>query len=148
MLFISWQFVVFLLIVLGGLRVMPTRTSRQGLLLVASAIFYGSHTPWHLLILAAPSLIDYACSVRIEDSDDPQTRKRWLILSLVSNLGLLGYFKYADFFADSIGALIGVETIPLGLALPLGISFFTFQSLSYTIDFYRGLIQREEISES
>lgn len=137
MLFISWQFVAFLLIVLGGLRVMPTRTSRQGLLLVASAIFYGSHTPWHLLILAAPSLIDYACSVRIEDSDDPQTRKRWLILSLVSNLGLLGYFKYADFFADSIGSLIGVETIPLGLALPLGISFFTFKTLSYTIDVYR-----------
>jgi alginate O-acetyltransferase complex protein AlgI len=137
MLFISWQFVAFLLVVLGGLRLMPTRTSRQGLLLVASAFFYGSHTPWHLLILAAPSLIDFACSIRIEESDDHQTRKRWLILSLVSNLGLLGYFKYADFFADSIGSLIGVSTVPLGLALPLGISFFTFKTLSYTIDVYR-----------
>src|SRR5512141_165644 len=120
MLFISWNFVVFLIIVLGGLRVMPTRTSRQGLLLIASAVFYGSHTPWHLLILAAPSIIDFACAVRIEDSSDPRIRRQWLILSLVSNLGLLGYFKYADFFADSIGALIGVRTVPLGLALPLG----------------------------
>jgi alginate O-acetyltransferase complex protein AlgI len=137
MLFVSWQFVAFLLVVLGGLRLMPTRTARQGLLLVASAFFYGSHTPWHLLILAAPSLIDFACAVRIEDSNDPLMRKRWLVLSLVSNLGLLGYFKYADFFADSIGALIGVSTVPLGLALPLGISFFTFKTLSYTIDVYR-----------
>jgi alginate O-acetyltransferase complex protein AlgI len=137
MLFISWEFVVFLVLVLAGLRVMPTRESRQGLLLVASAVFYGSHTPWYLLILAAPSLIDFACAVRIEDSDDQKTRKRWLILSLVSNLGLLGYFKYADFFADSIGQLIGVPTVPLGLALPLGISFFTFKTMSYTIDIYR-----------
>ncbi len=137
MLFISWQFIGFLVVVLACLRVMPTRTSRQGLLLVASAVFYGSHTPWHLLILAAPSLIDFACALRIEDSNDALTRRRWLILSLVSNLGLLAYFKYADFFADSIGALFGVSTVPLGLALPLGISFFTFKTLSYTIDVYR-----------
>jgi len=137
MLFISWEFVVFLILVLAGLRIMPTRTSRQGLILVASAVFYGSHTPWHLLVLAAPSLIDFACAARIEDSEDARTRKRWLMLSLVSNLGLLAYFKYADFFADSIGALVGVSTVPLGLALPLGISFFTFKTLSYTIDVYR-----------
>jgi len=137
MLFISWQFVVFLVVVLAGLRLMPTRESRQCLLLVASAVFYGSHTPWHLLILATPSLIDFACATRIEESLDPVTRKRWLLLSLISNLGLLGYFKYADFFADSIGDLLGVTTVPLGLALPLGISFFTFKTLSYTIDVYR-----------
>jgi alginate O-acetyltransferase complex protein AlgI len=137
MLFISWEFVTFLTVVLAGLRLMPTRASRQFLLLVASGVFYGSHTPWHLLVLATPSLIDFACAARIEDNEDPATRKRWLILSLVSNLGLLGYFKYADFFADSIGALIGVTTVPLGLALPLGISFFTFKTLSYTIDVYR-----------
>jgi alginate O-acetyltransferase complex protein AlgI len=137
MLFISWEFVVFLSVVLMGLRVMPTRASRQCLLLVASAVFYGSHTPWHLLILATPSLIDFACAARIEETEDAVTRKRWLLLSLVSNLGLLAYFKYADFFADSIGELLGVTTVPLGLALPLGISFFIFKTLSYTIDVYR-----------
>jgi alginate O-acetyltransferase complex protein AlgI len=137
MLFISWEFVAFLSLVLAGLRVMPTRESRQCLLLIASAVFYGSHTAWHLFILAAPSLIDFACAARIEESDDAITRKRWLLLSLVSNLGLLAYFKYADFFADSIGELLGVSTVPLGLALPLGISFFIFKTLSYTIDVYR-----------
>jgi alginate O-acetyltransferase complex protein AlgI len=137
MLFISWEFVAFLALVLAGLRVMPTRESRQCLLLIASAAFYGSHTPWHLLVLAAPALIDYACAVRIEDTADPAKRKQWLMLSLVSNLGLLAYFKYADFFADTIGDLFGVSTIPLGLALPLGISFFVFKTLSYTIDVYR-----------
>src|SRR5215210_1694313 len=140
MLFISWEFAVFLALVLAGLRVMPTRESRQCLLLVSSAVFYGSHTPWHLLILAAPAMIDFACAARIEDTENRTTRRQWLKLSLVSNLGLLAYFKYADFFADSIGALIGVSTVPLGLALPLGISFFTFKTLSYTIDVYRGEI--------
>ena len=79
MLFISWEFVVFLILVLAGLRIMPTRTSRQGLILIASAVFYGWHTPWYLLVLAAPSLIDFACASRIEDSDDARTRKRWLM---------------------------------------------------------------------
>src|SRR5678816_3250593 len=137
MLFISWEFAVFLATVLAALRVMPTRESRQCLLLVSSAVFYGSHTPWHLLILAAPAMIDFACAVRIEDTENPAARKQWLLLSLVSNLGLLAYFKYADFFADSVSQLVGVTTIPLGLALPLGISFFVFKTLSYTIDVYR-----------
>ena len=137
MLFISWEFAVFLALVLAGLRVMPTRESRQCLLLVSSAVFYGSHTPWHLLILAAPAMIDFACAAHIEDTENPAARKQWLLLSLVSNLGLLAYFKYADFFADSVGQLFGVTTVPLGLALPLGISFFVFKTLSYTIDVYR-----------
>src|SRR4026209_1390011 len=137
MLFISWEFAVFFAIVLAALRVMPTRESRQCLLLVASGVFYGSHTPWHLLILAAPAMIDFACAVRIEDTKNSASRKQWLMLSLVSNLGILAYFKYADFFADSIGQLLGVTTVPLGLALPLGISFFVFKTLSHTIDIYR-----------
>ena len=82
MLFISWEFVAFLTVVLAGLRLMPTRESRQCLLLVASGVFYGAHTPWHLLILATPSLIDFACAARIEDTEDQQTRKRWLIPGL------------------------------------------------------------------
>lgn len=137
MTFVSWQFLVFFVVLLVALRIMPTRESRQLSLLVASAIFYGAGTTWHLLVLAAPAIIDFACASRIEDSDDPLIRKRWLLLSLVSNLGLLAYFKYADFFADSIAALFGAETIPLGLLLPVGISFFIFKTLSYTIDVYR-----------
>jgi alginate O-acetyltransferase complex protein AlgI len=135
--FISWQFALFLPLVLLGLALMPTRTSRQALILVSSGIFYAAGTPWHLFVLALPAVIDYACALRIEGTDDPSERKRWLRLSVVSNLGLLGYFKYADWFVDSFAGLIGESTVPLGIALPIGISFFTFKTLSYTIDVYR-----------
>ena len=137
MTFVSWNFLFFFAAVLVGLRVMPTRESRQVLILVASIVFYASGTPWHLLVLATPALVDYACAIRIEDATDPETRKRWLLLSLVSNLGLLAYFKYANFFADTVARLIGAHTAPLDIALPVGISFFLFKTMSYTIDVYR-----------
>ncbi len=136
--FVSWEFIAFLVATLVGLRVMPTRESRQLLLLVANVIFYGSGTAWHLLVLGVPSIIDYAAARRIEDARDPRTRKQWLVFSIACNLGLLGYFKYADFFADTVARLVGTTTIPLDLALPVGISFFTFKTMSYTIDVYRG----------
>src|SRR5690348_11799375 len=135
--FISWSFAALFVVVLIGLRVMPTRGSRQVLLLVANVVFYGSGTPWHLLVLAVPSVVDYAAAIRIEASASDAIRKRWLLLSLACNLGLLGYFKYADFFVDTVAHLLGVSTAPLDVALPVGISFFTFKTMSYTIDVYR-----------
>src|SRR5262245_23941043 len=135
--FVSWGFVAFFAAVLAGLKLMPTRSARQLLLLVANAVFYGSGTTWHLLVLAAPALVDYACAVRIEDARDARERRRWLLVSLVSNLGLLAYFKYANFFVDNVAALFGVSAAPLDIALPVGISFFTFKTMSYTIDVYR-----------
>ena len=65
MLFVSWEFVALFAGVLLGLRVMPTRDSRQALLLIASVVFYGSGTAWHLLVLATPAVVDYACAIRI-----------------------------------------------------------------------------------
>src|SRR4051812_5446561 len=135
--FVSWQFALFFAAVVAGLRLMPTRTSRQMLLLIASAIFYGSGTTWHLLVLAVPAFVDYACAIRIENSDEQAERRRWLVLSLVSNLGLLAYFKYADFFIDNVSSALGIDAAPLDVALPVGISFFVFKTLSYTIDVYR-----------
>jgi alginate O-acetyltransferase complex protein AlgI len=137
MVFTSWAFVRFFAVVLLGLRIFRTRTSRQLLLLVASAYFYAYANPWYLLILATPSLIDFFCAIRIEDSPDPRTRRRWLIASLVTNLGLLGYFKYADFFVSNVAALVGGQVPHLNIVLPIGISFYTFKTLSYTIDVYR-----------
>jgi alginate O-acetyltransferase complex protein AlgI len=137
MTFVSWQFLALFGMVLIGLRVMPTREARQALILLASIVFYGSGTAWHLLVLLAPALIDYACAIRIEDAAEPVARKRWLLLSLISNLGILAYFKYADFFVDNVASLLGVSAVPLGVALPVGISFFLFKTMSYTIDVYR-----------
>ena len=135
--FVSWEFVAFFALVLAGLRLMPTRGSRQLFLLVANVVFYGSGTAWHLLVLGAPAFIDYACALRIEAAPDDRERRRWLVVSLVTNLGLLAYFKYANFFADNVAALLGVSAAPLDVALPIGISFFLFKTMSYTIDVYR-----------
>ena len=135
--FVSWAFVVFFVVLLHGMRLARTRRSRQILLLIASIAFYAAGTPWHLLVLAVPAAVDYFCALRIEATTDPAGRKRWLVLSLVTNLGLLGYFKYADFFADTIAGVFGVHAAPLYVALPIGISFFTFKTMSYTIDVYR-----------
>ncbi|MDB4906753.1 MAG: rane bound O-acyl transferase family protein [Gemmatimonadetes bacterium] len=138
--FVSWQFVLFFALVLLGLRIARSRTSRQLLLLVASCIFYASGTPVHLLVLAVPAVVDFICALRIAESDNREVRRRWLVLSVASNLGLLAYFKYADFFVGTIASLSGASVATLGIALPIGISFFTFKTLSYTIDVYRGEI--------
>jgi alginate O-acetyltransferase complex protein AlgI len=135
--FTSWAFVLFLTAVLVGLRLAPNRTTRQALLLVASCYFYAYWNAWYLLLLLTPSAIDYFAAIRIEESENPRTRKRWLLFSLITNLGLLGYFKYADFFVQSFSRLLGVETRHLDILLPVGISFYTFKTLSYVIDVYR-----------
>ncbi len=137
MVFTSWAFVKFLAVVLVGLRIMPTRMLRQLLILLASAYFYAYWEPAYLLLLATPSLIDYWCAIAIEDSGKAHIRKRWLLFSLISNLGLLAYFKYTGFFAETIAGLFGMEKPQLDIVLPVGISFFTFKTLSYTIDVYR-----------
>ena len=137
MVFTSWAFVLFFAVVLLGLRIAPTRTGRQALLLLASCFFYAYWNAWYLLLLLTPSAIDYIAAKRIEESEDPRIRKRWLLFSLTTNLGLLGYFKYADFFVQSFSGLLGVEARHLDILLPVGISFYTFKTLSYVIDVYR-----------
>ena len=137
MVFTSLAFIGFFFTVLVFLYLLPTRTSRQFLLLVASCYFYAYWKPIYLLLLATPSLIDYICSIKIEESDRTETRFRWLLFSLVTNLGLLSYFKYTNFFIENISLLIGIPVRHLDIVLPVGISFFTFKTLSYTIDVYR-----------
>ena len=139
--FISWTFPVFFAAVLAGLALMPTRGSRHVFLLVANIVFYAVGTPWFVLVLLVPAIVDYACAIRMEDATDPRARRQWLVLSLVINLGVLFYFKYADFFAGAIADALGVNAGPLNLVLPVGISFFTFKTMSYTIDVYRGQLR-------
>jgi alginate O-acetyltransferase complex protein AlgI len=138
MAFISLSFVVFFLIVLLGMRLAPSRYLRHWLLLAASFYFYLTWKHIYLLVLAAPIGVDYFCGIRIEDSSDPRARRRWLAAGVVSNLVLLGYFKYTNFFLGSVAALAGVVPRYLEILPPLGISFFTFKALSYMIDIYRG----------
>ena len=135
--FVSVSFLVLFSVVMLGLRLAPSRQHRQWLLLLASIYFYASWKPVYLLVLATPILIDYACAIRIERSCDGIARKLWLAAGVCSNLALLAYFKYANFFLLNLAAFSSTPPKYINIALPLGISFFTFKSLSYTIDVYR-----------
>lgn len=141
MLFNSLVFLVFMAVVL---LVYPRLRHRaqNWFLLVASYVFYG-YWDWRFLsLLAISTLTDYLVGRTLHRTEDVTKRKRLLAVSVTVNLGLLGFFKYFNFFVDSMGAIIegfGMEPhVPLlRVLLPVGISFYTFQTLSYTIDVYR-----------
>ena len=145
MLFNSLEFVVFFLVVLALYAVMRHR-AQNTLLLVASYVFYGAWDWRFLSLLCATTVVDWAIALALGRTDDSSRRKRLLVFSLVSNLGVLGVFKYFNFFADSFVALastfgMSVSPVALNVILPVGISFYTFQSMSYTIDVYRGQLR-------
>ncbi len=145
MLFNSLEFAVFFAVVYG-LYLVLQRRAQNGLLLVASYVFYGAWDWKFLGLIALSTVIDYGLGLAIHRSDDPRRRKRLVVCSLVSNLGILATFKYAGFFAESFADLAGlagwqVEPWVLDVVLPVGISFYTFQTLSYTIDVYRGTLK-------
>lgn len=132
----------------GGVRRQQALEWRNAFLLAASYVFYAAWDYRFLSLLVFSTLVDFAVGLALARRTEPQVRRRWLLVSLVSNLGLLGVFKYFDFFAHSFAALLGslgfeAEPYLLELVLPVGISFYTFQTLSYTIDVYRGRIGAE-----
>ena len=145
MLFQTWTFAVFFIVVYG-LHVCLHRTRlRLPLLLAASYVFYGWLNPFFPVLLAACTALNFFAVVLM---DRTRFRRFWFAVSVVGSVGLLGFFKYAGFVADNVNALLpklGVAyRLPEpGFLLPVGISFFTFQALSYTIDSYRGKIPRE-----
>lgn len=141
MLFNTLDFVFFMLVVYGLYRSLPHR-GQNWMLLVASYFFYGCWNWKFLGLLWLSTVVDYLCGARIAASERPGARKAWLTLSMVTNLGILGVFKYFNFFAENLIALaevVGLHLNPVSLQviLPVGISFYTFQTMSYTIDIYR-----------
>lgn len=142
MLFNSLEFLAFYPVVVAVLFALPHR-ARWAWLLLASCVFYGSWSPWYLLLLLATATLDWIVGVRIADAPTQEARWRWLVLSLVSNLGVLFSFKYYNLFNDTLTAglaRLGVDwPFPHSeWVLPVGLSFYTFQSISYTVDVYRG----------
>ena len=144
MLFHTVEFAVFFAAVLLALRWYRGAT-RDLLLLAASYYFYMAWDPRFGALILASTLIDYGCGIAIEDARDARRRRLYLLLSLTANLGLLGFFKYLGLFAtltqDVLG-LFGVERNVQAweVILPVGISFFTFQSMSHSVDVYRRTI--------
>ena len=144
MLFSSVSFLyVFLPAVLILYFIVP-QTWRNGVLLVSSLLFYFFGEPIYVSLLIISSLSDYLHSLYIESHRGTKGAKIALISSLIINLGMLGFFKYADFFLGSINGVLGTNIPLFGVELPIGISFFTFQTMSYTIDVYRGKAKAEK----
>ena len=141
MVFSSLEFIfVFLASVLAVYYLVPPK-ARNIVLLLFSLVFYGWGEPVYVLLLLFSSVLNWGYSLYIIGRDldsKPKRAKVTLIVSIVINLALLGVFKYYDFFAGTLNSLLGRGVFPtLGLTLPIGISFYTFQALSYVIDVYR-----------
>jgi alginate O-acetyltransferase complex protein AlgI len=167
MLFHTWVFLIFFAIVYPVFLLARKHNRLMNLwLMLASYTFYGWWNPWYLLLLFGTSAIDFLMVVLMERKQS--TRKLWLVISLVSNFGFLGYFKYSGFITENLNALLALlgasfklpdpavyPNAVLGFVgapddwlfnkviLPIGISFHTFQSMSYTIDAYQGVIKTE-----
>lgn len=142
MVFNSLLFVAFIGVVLVVSRSSLGWSTRKGFLTFASYAFYAAWNPLFCLLILFSTLVDWRIGLKLEASDNPKVRRTLVTTSLFVNLGLLGVFKYGQFLTDNSIALanaVGLEFQPvdLGILLPVGISFYTFQTLSYTLDIYR-----------
>ncbi len=141
MVFNSLDFVAFFAVVYGLYVVLPHR-GQNFLLLLASYAFYACWDWRFLSLLFLSTAVDYILALKISESESPVLRKRYLIASMCVSLGVLGFFKYFNFFADSLASLLqsmgwDIQASHLNIILPWGISFYTFQTMNYTIDVYR-----------
>src|SRR5262249_17203399 len=138
MLFNSFQYWIFFLIVAVLFYSMPFRFGKI-LLLLASYMFYMCWDPRFIVLILTSTVVDYFLGILLETARG-RRKKLLLVVSLVVNLGILGFFKYYDFFASSLAVLLRIpqSSVVLQIVLPVGVSFYTFASLSYTFDVYWG----------
>ena len=140
MVFSSIPFLYYFLPAVLAVYFLTPDRGKNAVLLLASLVFYGWGEPKLLMLMVFTIALFYGCGLAIGRAEQQRWRKLWLIVSIVTSLGLLGLFKYADFFLSTFRDVTGWPIPLLKLALPVGISFYTFQCLSYTIDVYRGKV--------
>jgi alginate O-acetyltransferase complex protein AlgI len=143
LLFCTSQFCLFFLVVFAAYWALPWQRGRVLLLLAASIYFYACWNHWLALLLCVSTLGDYLIARGMEATDRPRVRKLLLFGSLIANLGLLSWFKYVNFFLGSLEEATGllglsVSMPVLEVIVPVGISFYTFEAINYTVDVYRG----------
>ena len=145
MVFSSIPFIFFFLPVFLILYYLVPYKVKNIILLIFSLIFYAWGEPIYILLMIFSSVVDYTNGRMIEKyaQNNQKRKKLFLIISIIINLSLLGFFKYADFLIGSINSLLNINIPLLELGLPIGISFFTFQTMSYSIDVYRGDVKAE-----
>jgi alginate O-acetyltransferase complex protein AlgI len=137
----SLEFLYFFVVVLGLYLALPHRAQNR-LLLFASYLFYGVWDYRFLSLILLSTVIDFQVGKALGSSEDPRRRKLLVTISIVFNLGMLAFFRYMSFFAEPLGELLGsvgvvMPTVFYDIALPAGISFYTFQTMSYSLDVYR-----------
>ena len=142
MVFNSWEFALFFPVVYLLYLLLPTRRLQNLLLLGASYYFYAAWDWRFLGLLLGSTILDYVCARAIDDATDERRRRMFLVASVIGNLTVLGFFKYYGFFVESMDDLLrplGLSSagLRLDIVLPIGVSFYTFQEMSYTIDVYR-----------
>jgi len=145
MLFNSLQFFLFFIIVYSLYLALSHRWQNR-MLLVASYLFYGAWSWKFLFLILTSTLLDYNCGLKIYKTQDRGRKKLFLFFSICGNLTILGFFKYYNFFAHNLQSLLSYfgfsfQPLFLNIILPVGISFYTFQTMSYTIDVFRGELQ-------
>jgi alginate O-acetyltransferase complex protein AlgI len=145
MIFSTIQFFIFYAIVLPVALALKNTRFFHLFLLLASCYFYMSWNAYYLWLLLFTISVDFSIACRMTTAKSKKERRRWLLVSLVSNLGLLGVFKYTNFVVDTFNEILPeqAQLANLDIVLPVGISFYTFQSLSYTIDVYHGRLPAE-----
>ena len=148
MLFSSIPFLYYFLPVVLIAHTFAPRKLKNAVLLLASLFFYGWGEPKYLALMVVTIASFYGCGLAIEQAKSQAGKKLWLTVSVIVGILLLTVFKYADFFLQSFAAVTGLSIPLLRLALPIGISFYTFQCMSYAVDVYRGNVvaQRNPVS--
>ena len=144
MLFSSIPFLFYFLPMVIAVYFLVPYSWRNAVLLVFSLLFYAWGEPRYVILMMFTILLFYICGIAIEKSASQKYKRIWLTASIVISVALLGIFKYADFFISSFNSVAGTDLPFLKLALPIGISFYTFQCLSYTVDIYRGTVAAQK----
>ncbi len=143
MLFSSIPFLYYFFPIVVLLYLIAPKVLKNSVLLLASLVFYAWGEPRYVVLMVVTILLGYVLGLLIEKYQGQKLSKVFLVLSLVTSLGFLAYFKYVDFFIDNFNAVTGLGIPFLNVALPVGISFYTFQMLSYTVDVYRGEVKAQ-----
>ena len=146
MLFPTIDFIIFFVVVLVAITVIKYHKFQFLFLVAASYFFFYFSSNYLLILLISSTILDFFVAKAIFGARNSSRKKMLLIISLIGNLGLLGFFKYADFMIfefNMLGQIFNLSSeIPfLNLALPIGISFYTFQTIGYTVDVYRGKLE-------
>jgi alginate O-acetyltransferase complex protein AlgI len=146
MIFTEFRFLIFFALVFLVRWSLRDLTKQKLWLLACSYVFYAAWDWRFLSLIWISTVVDYVVGIRLGDEVDARTRKLWITVSVVANLGILGVFKYFNFFAESLVSMLDFLGLPISynvvhIILPVGISFYTFQTMSYSLDVYRGRLE-------